>query len=162
IELVLQNAVDLSGVSTVVLDEADRMLELGFYTDTRRLLRAVAPVRQTFMFSATLISAIEEWAGSTLTEPVRVEASPSGTLVESVRQRQVRITPRAGAAGLLALLQELGTLRTLVFLIHRGAVDALSEGLIGNGVGGAAIHGGREQRKRDSALARFGSGEVRV
>ncbi len=162
IELVLQNAVSLENVATVVLDEADRMLELGFYTDTRRLLRAVAPARQTMMFSATLISTIEEWAGSTLTDPVRVEAAPSGTLVESVRERLVRVKPRAKAAALLALLQELGTPRTLVFLNHRGAVDALSAWLVERGISAAALHGGRDQRKRDSALSRFRSGEVRV
>jgi ATP-dependent RNA helicase RhlE len=163
IEHVLAEHVRLDAVRTAVLDEADRMLELGFYTDTRRLLRATPDGRQTLMFSATLHSAVEEWAGSVLREPLRVEAAPPGTLVETVRESAHRVKPRLKP---LALAHVLGSFtgdgRVLVFVNQRERADVLAAWLVTKGVLADALHGGREQRERDAALRRFKAGELRV
>lgn len=164
-ELVLADALDLRSTKCVVLDEADRLLELGFFTETRRLLRATAADRQTLFFSATLESGIGDWAGTILRDPVRVEATPPGRLVPSIREAAVRLNPSAKAAAIAALIHgglDDGSLsvptvpaKVLVFVNHRRAVDALAEYLQTRGLTAGRLHGGRTQTERQAALDEF-------
>ncbi|NUQ35707.1 MAG: DEAD/DEAH box helicase [Planctomycetaceae bacterium] len=101
---VFNGDVTLEHVEFAVLDEADRMLELGFYTSTRRLLRACVPGHQILFFSATLVPEVETWAKELLNDPVRVEAAPASTLVVTMKERGFRVLPRAKHVVLLEIL----------------------------------------------------------
>lgn len=170
-ELVMAEALKLDDTEYVVLDEADRLLELGFFTETRRLLRATGARRQTMFFSATLSREIESWAGTILNDPIRVEAAPPGTLVESVREVAVRLRPSAKAAAIVALLKNglagavvggVDARKVLVFVNHRRAVDALAGYLVSQGVACGVLHGGMQQPERQAALDTFKAGAAGV
>lgn len=162
IEHVMQGAFTLEQVQHVVLDEADMLLEMGFYADTRRLLRATHPKHQTLFFSATMHEKVESWAGSELQDAVRVEADRASSLVATLQETQYRIKPSAKHHALLRLLETRQSGGWLVFVNHKSYASKLCEWLSAAGVSCDAVHGDRSQQDRLKAVKAFKAGKVRV
>jgi len=150
--------VDLSKVETLVLDEADRMLDMGFWPDVRRILNLLPASRQNLLFSATMDPAVVKIVDSILTDPVRVEVSPPTRPVERVTQSLYPVARAQKTDLLVGLLREGGHSRTLVFTRTKHRADRLARQLSRAGVNSSAIHGGRSQSQRQTALEGFKRG----
>lgn len=157
-----RGALDLGRVQTLVLDEADRMLDLGFWPDVRRILALLPPKRQNLLFSATMSPEVLGVVQSTLRQPVRVETSPVTTPVDRIRQSVYPVGRHQKTELLVRLLERGGHSRTLVFTRTKHGADRLHHQLERHGVESAAIHGGRSQAQRQRALAGFKAGRPRV
>jgi ATP-dependent RNA helicase RhlE len=164
LDLASQGHVDLSGVAFFVLDEADRMLDMGFIPDIRRVLRLLPVRRQNLLFSATLPSNITALASDFLSNPIRIEVSPPATPVDLVDQR-VLFVEKADKSRLLANLLANSALcmeKTLVFTRTKHGADRLTRALVAHGFNAAAIHGNKSQGARERALHMFQNGELAV
>lgn len=162
LDLHAQGAVGFSQVDTVVLDEADRMLDMGFWPDVKKVLRLLPRDRQTLLFSATLAPEVLKVVDSTLTDPVRIEVSPPATPVEAILQTVYPVCSTQKTDLLVRLLKESDDSRTLVFTRTKRRADRVSLQLSKRGVRSEAIHGDRSQSQRERALESFRSGRVRV
>ena len=157
-----QKTVDLSGVEILVLDEADRMLDMGFIRDIKKVLAVVPKQRQTLLFSATFSDEIRTLANSLLHNPKSVEVARRNTTVEVVEQSMHRV-PQAHKRDLLAhLIRQNDWQQVLVFTRTKHGANKLAEKLIKDGITAAAIHGNKSQSARTKALASFKDGSVRV
>ncbi|QDE69090.1 MULTISPECIES: DEAD/DEAH box helicase [Myxococcus] len=162
LDLMEQGFVSLRSLEVFVLDEADRMLDMGFIHDVRRVIKALPPKRQTLFFSATLPPDIVDLARSILTDPIRVEVTPASSTAETVSQ-QVYFVEREQKRGLLThLLKEGNIHRALVFTRTKHGANRVAKQLEGAGVSSAAIHGNKSQNARERALDEFRSGTLRV
>ena len=162
LDLMNQGHVRLDGVTHLVLDEADRMLDMGFIHDVRRICSAIPAKRQTLFFSATIPSDIDSLANSMLVNPVKVSVTPSITTAEKVTQSVVFV-PRAEKRNVLErMLRNESILRAIVFTRTKHGANRLSEQLERSGIGSAAIHGNKSQGARERALEAFRSGTTRV
>jgi superfamily II DNA/RNA helicase len=162
LDLMSHRAVQLDRVEVFVLDEADRMLDMGFIHDIRRIVAKVPAKRQTLFFSATMPREITELANSMLKDPVRVAVTPAATTVDRVDQRII-LVDRAGKPGLLAqLLRSEPIDRVLVFTRTKHGADKVVRGLANAGLAAAAIHGNKSQGQRERVLAEFRAGKVRT
>ena len=162
IDLKNQGFVDLSCVRFFVLDEADRMLDMGFSPDIHRIAGYLPENRQTMLFSATIDDAVEKSIGKLLSNPVRVEVARRGEVADTVKQSLIRIPHALKPALLVALLKEKGSPRVIVFARTRGRADTCARRLNRAGIRAAAIHSDRSQAKRQRALADFESGKIDV
>ncbi len=166
LDLMQQRLVRLDGVTHFVLDEADRMLDMGFVHDVRRVVAALPAVRQTLFFSATIAGPIETLARTMLANPARVSITPTVTTAESVDQSVVFVDKADKRAMLERVLREAGQGgdlgRTLVFTRTKHGANRLSEQLDRAGIGSAAIHGNKTQGARERALEAFRRGTTRV
>lgn len=162
IDLKNQGFVDLSCVRFFVLDEADRMLDMGFSPDIHRIAGYLPEKRQTMLFSATIDDAVEKSIGKLLSNPVRVEVARRGEVADTVKQSLIRIPHALKPALLVALLKEKGSPRVIVFARTRGRADTCARRLNKAGIRAAAIHSDRSQAKRQRALADFESGKIDV
>jgi ATP-dependent RNA helicase RhlE len=152
----------LDGVETVILDEADRMLDMGFIHDIRKILQYVPKQRQTLMFSATFSREIRALAAGMLTKPVEIDVAPRNSAAETVAQRVYR-SAKAEKRGLLSrLIKEGDWQQVLVFTRTKHGANNLSRQLGQDGLSSAAIHGNKSQTARTQALAGFKRGDVRV
>ena len=162
LDMMAQGDVSLGHVEVVVLDEADRMLDMGFWPDVRRIIRAVPSDHQSLLFSATiskrLLSAIE----ASLKDPVFLEVAAPSTPVEGVRQLALNVAADDKVAGLLRYIRHQEPASTLVFTRTRHRADRLARTLNREGFACAAIHGDRTQSQRMHALEGFRSGAVRM
>jgi ATP-dependent RNA helicase RhlE len=159
LDLMGQRHVDLRSVEVFVLDEADRMLDMGFIADIRRIVKQVPAKRQTLLFSATMPPEIRGLADSLLNNPVRVEAARVGSTAERINQSVYHVQKRDKAA-LLAHLIERGDMgRTLVFTRTKHGADRVARDLSRRGIHASAIHGNKSQNARVRALASFKSQE---
>ncbi len=162
LDLVQGGALRLDHVDILVLDEADRMLDMGFIHDIRKIIKQVPVQRQTLFFSATMPKEIEELARHMLRDPARVAVTPVASTAERIAQRVVHVEK----AGKLALLAE--TLRTenidraIVFTRTKHGADKVVRQLEQRGIASAAIHGNKSQNQRDRALTDFRNGRVRT
>ncbi|MGH8127285.1 MAG: DEAD/DEAH box helicase [Gammaproteobacteria bacterium] len=157
-----QRTVDLSQVEILVLDEADRMLDMGFVRDVRRILKTVPRERQSLLFSATFSAEIKHLADEFLREPELIEMAHSNTPIELVSQR-VHPVDKHRKRDLLAWLIGSGNWpQVLVFTRTKRGADRLAEHLGKDGLTTAAIHGNKSQGARTRALADFKAGRVRV
>jgi ATP-dependent RNA helicase RhlE len=157
-----QNTVDLSQVDILVLDEADRMLDMGFIRDIRRILALLPRQKQTLFFSATFSNDIKTLARDLLKSPVLVEVAPRNTAAESVKQ-VVHPVDKARKRELLSyLVGSNNWQQVLVFTRTKHGANRLSQQLINDGITAAAIHGNKSQGARTRALAEFKTGKVRV
>lgn len=162
LDLVNQGKIDLSGVEILVLDEADRMLDMGFIHDVKKVLAKLPSKRQNLLFSATFSNDITSLAGRLLHNPERIEVTPPNTTVERIEQRVFRIQASLKRA-LLAHLITLGAWeQVLVFTRTKHGANRLAEYLDKNGLASAAIHGNKSQNARTKALADFKAGSVRI
>ena len=152
----------LSQVQSVVLDEADRMLDMGFLPDISRILQQLPRERQSLMFSATFSEEIKRLAANFLREPVLIEVAQRNSPAENVRQELVRVHESEKGAALLALLRKRDLSHVLVFVNTKIGARRLARQLQHDGVNADAIHGDRTQEERMKTLEAFKSGTIRV
>jgi ATP-dependent RNA helicase RhlE len=162
LDLVESNALRLNRVTCLVLDEADRMLDMGFIHDIRRIIAKLPKERQTLMFSATMPDAIAKLAAELLRNPAKVAVAPVSSTVERVSQRIVHVNRQDKSAVLADLLRDEPIDRALVFTRTKHGADKLVRGLGKAGIGAEAIHGNKSQSQRERVLAAFRQGEVRI
>ena len=157
-----QKTLDLSGVEILVLDEADRMLDMGFIRDIRKILALLPPKRQNLLFSATFSDDIRALAKGVLNDPEEVSVARRNTASELVRQT-VLLVPKEQKRDLLShLVRSNGWKQVLVFTRTKHGANRLAEKLVKDGVPAAAIHGNKSQSARTKALAGFKDGSVEV
>lgn len=152
----------LDALEIIVLDEADRMLDMGFIQDIRRIIAAAPARRQTLLFSATMPAEIVRFANEMLKEPVRVEVARPATSVSGVTQTAHPVDHARKPSLLVHLLKGDSMRRTLVFTRTKRGADRLTDHLAKNGCAATAIHSNKNQNARTRALQAFRSGGVRV
>ncbi len=162
LDLVRGNALRLGRVEFLVLDEADRMLDMGFIHDIRKIVALLPPARQTLFFSATMPQQIADLARQMLREPVRVAVTPAATTAERVEQRVIHVARPAKPALLADLLRDAGIDRALVFTRTKHGADKVVRGLAKAGIAAHAIHGNKSQNQRERVLGEFRSGRIRT
>ena len=162
LDLQQRGDVDLSEVQILVLDEADRMLDMGFWPDVRRIMSLLPPKRQNMLFSATLSNDVMRIAGPILDQPVRVEVTPAATPVEAIDQALYPVAEAQKTDLLVRLLEESQLDRVLVFTRTKHRADRVCRHLERNRIRGAAIHSNRTQAQRQRALDGFKDGTYRV
>ena len=162
LDLMQQRLVGLDAVTHFVLDEADRMLDMGFVHDVRRIGAALQSRRQTLLFSATIAGGIEGLAQSMLVNAARVSITPAVTTAETVEQSVVFVSRADKPALLERVLRDGASGRTLVFTRTKHGANRLSERLDRAGFRSAAIHGNKTQGARERALDSFRRGTTRV
>lgn len=162
LDLIDQRYLTLQHIKVLVLDEADRMLDMGFIADIRQVLKMVPVKRQTLFFSATMPAEIAHLASSMLKSPVRVEVTPVSSTAEKVEQSLIYVD-RARKKDLLRhVLLDSSLKRVIVFTRTKHTANRLAELLEKNKVSSAAIHGNKSQGARQKALDMFKAGKVRV
>ncbi|HET8675370.1 MAG TPA: DEAD/DEAH box helicase [Blastocatellia bacterium] len=161
-DLIERGAVSLGSVEVLVLDEADRMLDMGFLPQVRRIMRHLPVKRQTMLFTATLSLGVERLAHDIMTGGVRVEAARPASTVATLSQKAYPVLAHAKLPLLLALLKQHGEETFLIFAQTRRMADRLSHVLTANKYDVVTLHSDRNQSQRNKALASFRSGATRV
>jgi ATP-dependent RNA helicase RhlE len=162
LDLMGQHCVRLDQVSVLVLDEADRMLDMGFIRDVRRIVAACPKTRQSLLFSATMPGSIAGLAAEMLKNPVRVEVTPAATPIELIDQRVMMVHAPQKRAVLANLLADVAMGRVIVFTRTKHGADRLTRHLSDAGIDAQAIHGDKSQGQRQRALQSFHAGKLRV
>lgn len=162
IDLHQQNAIQFDKLEVLVLDEADRMLDMGFIHDIRRIIKMLPKKRQTLLFSATFSDEIRQLAKTFLFKPVEVSVSAPNTTVDSVSQRLIAVEKADKTAVLTHLIQENDWFQVLVFSRTKHGANKLAKKLNARGIEASAIHGNKSQGARTKALADFKQGKCRV
>ena len=162
LDLVKSNAVRLDGVECLVLDEADRMLDMGFIRDIRKIVAQIPIRRQTLMFSATMPRAIAEFAAQMLRDPIKIAVAPEAATADRVAQRIIRVDRSAKPAILVDVLRRETIDRCLIFTRTKHGADKVVRNLRHAGIAADAIHGNKSQGQRERVLAAFRKGEVRT
>jgi ATP-dependent RNA helicase RhlE len=162
LDLVRGNALRLNAVEFLVLDEADRMLDMGFIHDIRTIVAKLPRERQTLFFSATMPREIAELAGQMLRDPTKVAVTPPATTVELIEQRIIHVDRAAKPTVLADVLRGETIDRALVFTRTKHGADKVVRGLAKAGISAQAIHGNKSQSQRERVLAAFRKGEVRT
>ncbi|AGM40659.1 DEAD/DEAH box helicase domain-containing protein [Spiribacter salinus M19-40] len=152
----------LDGVETVVLDEADRMLDMGFIHDIRKILKMLPAKRQTLLFSATFSAEIRRLASGMLTQPTEIDVAPRNSAAETVAQRVYRLEKAEKRRVLSRLIRDGDWQQVLVFTRTKHGANNLSRQLDQDGLSAEAIHGNKSQAARTRALDGFKRGKVRV
>ncbi|CAA9889971.1 RNA helicase [Candidatus Methylobacter favarea] len=162
LDLISQNAAKLDKVETLVLDEADRMLDMGFIRDIRKIIALLPKKRQNLLFSATFSDDIRKLTIGLLVNPIKIEVAPRNTAAELVEQIAYLVNKTDKAKLLCHLIKEKDWRQVLVFTTTKHGANRLTEKLNKVDIKAAAIHGNKSQGARTSALAGFKAGEIRV
>ncbi|EOD80846.1 ATP-dependent RNA helicase [Grimontia indica] len=162
LDFIDKEEVSLHALKLWALDEADRLLEMGFWPDVQRLISALPAKRQTLLFSATMPQALESAAASMLFKPVRIEAHQKNSVVEEIEERLYLVNKGSKAQALISLIKQHGWKQVLVFVGERGNADALAKKLTKAGMSVAALHGDKDQTAREQTLAAFKAKKVNV
>jgi ATP-dependent RNA helicase RhlE len=162
LDLMNQGYIKLKDVEFFVLDEADRMLDMGFINDVRRIASALPGKRHSLFFSATMSPQIDDLAGKFLTAPVHAEAAPQATTVELVRQSVFFVDQDNKNALLVELLGQEQMTSVLIFTRTKHRADRVVQMLSKKGIEAAAIHGNKSQNQRTRTLRNFKTGVIRV
>lgn len=161
-DLVRENCIDLSETRWLVLDEADRMLDMGFINDVKRIAKGTHKNRQTALFSATMPKEIASLAQTLLRDPVRVEVAPQGTTASEITQIVHPVVTKEKRSMLSGLLTDPAMKTVIVFTRTKHGADAVTRHLERDGYEVAAIHGNKSQNARQRALNGFRDGTVRI
>ncbi len=162
LDLINQGHIDLSEVEFLVLDEADRMLDMGFINDIRKVVEMVRDDRQTLFFSATVSREIRQLANALLTDPVTIETTPEATTVDAIAQRIYTLERDNKKVLLLRILESEPVERMLIFSKTKHGADKIVKGLRRENIDAEAIHGNKTQNARTKALKSFKTGRVKI
>ena len=162
LDLINQGYINLKTIDFFVLDEADRMLDMGFIHDIKRILPLLPKKRQTLMFSATMPQEIASLANSMLTNPVKVAVDPVSSTVDSIEQFVYFAEKREKTSLLIDLLSDKNKKSVLVFSRTKHGADKIAKALSRAGIGTDAIHGNKSQSARQTALSKFKKHTTRV
>ena len=161
-DLIDDKKIKLNETRWLVLDEADRMLDMGFIGAVKQIAAAIGPRRQTAMFSATMSDEIAKLANGLLNSPIRVEASAPATTVVKIDQKVILAGTKQKRDALNALLADPALARVIIFSRTKHGADKVTKNLVLDGHEAAAIHGNKSQNARQAALKAFASGEARI
>lgn len=162
LDFIAQGIVSLKDLEIFVLDEADRMLDMGFVHDVKRIIKLLPPRRQTLFFSATMPKEIQKLADSILNNPVKVEVTPVSSTADTIQQSVYFVEKDNKIDLLVHVLKENIKDSVLVFARTKHGSDKIARKLKSSGISTEAIHGNKSQNARQNALKNFKSGETRV
>jgi ATP-dependent RNA helicase RhlE len=162
IDLAQQGHIRFDQVRIFVLDEADRMLDMGFIKDVRRICNALAPQRLSMLFSATMPREVASLADGLLREPLRIDLAPATITVDRIDQRVLMVDAARKRAVLMALLDDPAFARVLVFTRTKHGANRVARQIEEHGIATTAFHGNKSQSARQQALGMFAQGRVRV
>jgi ATP-dependent RNA helicase RhlE len=162
LDLIQQRFVNLSQLELFVLDEADRMLDMGFIHDVKRIVSIIPVKRQTLFFSATMPSEIAKLSSTILNNPAKVEVTPVSSTAETISQSMFFVEKENKKHLLIHLLKDKNIQSVLVFTRTKHGADKVVKELSRVGIGSEAIHGNKSQNARQRALGNFKSGQTRV
>ena len=162
LDLLAQKHLRLDAVETLILDEADRMLDMGFIRDVRKIVAAVPKKRHSLLFSATMPNDVAHLAADLLNDPRRVEITPAATTVERIEQQVYFVDGSRKRALLAGLLADRSFSRVIVFTRTKHGANRVAGHLEKTGITARAIHGNKSQSARQKALSEFKEGSVRV
>ena len=162
LDLINQKIISLSNIEIVVLDEADRMLDMGFLRDIKKILGLMPKKKQSLLFSATFSKDIRKLANSFLSNPISVSAAPENTTVDKIKQKIYKVDKTKKSELIIKLISDGNWKQVLVFTRTKHGANRLCKKMINKGISAAAIHGNKTQNARVKALADFKAGKVRV
>ena len=162
LDLIEQKYIALNGLEVFVLDEADRMLDMGFIHDIKKVLKLLPPKRHNLFFSATMPTEIEKLAQSILVNPVKVEVTPVSSTAELIAQTVMFVDRENKRALLKHILKDSKIKRTIVFSRTKHGANKIVDYLGKNGIVAEAIHGNKSQTARQNALENFRTGKIKV
>jgi len=162
LDLIQQRFISLAHVKVFVLDEADRMLDMGFVHDVKKVIVRLPEVRQTLFFSATMPNEIQGLANAILSNPVKVEVTPVSSTAETIQQSMYFVEKKDKPSLLRHLLKDTAIKSALVFTRTKHGADKVVKYLLQAGTEAQAIHGNKSQNARQNALANFKNGNTRV
>lgn len=162
LDLIEQRHLDLRNVEIFVLDEADRMLDMGFIRDVKRIIPMLPKKRHNLFFSATMPPEIQKLSSSILINPKSVEVTPPATTVARIKQSVLYVDKKDKVNLLVDLLKDKNKKKTLVFVEMKYVANRVCDKLETNGISAAAIHGNKSQNARQKAIQDFTKGDVRV
>lgn len=162
LDLYNQNAVKFSQIEILVLDEADRMLDMGFIRDIKKIIALLPKVRQNLLFSATFSPDIRALAKGLVKQPVEISVSPENTTAKTVKQVIIPTDKKKKSKLVSYLIKENDWQQVLIFMRTKHGANRLTRDLEAQGINAAAIHGNKSQGARTKALANFKSGDIRV
>lgn len=162
LDLINQKHIDLGGIEIFVLDEADRMLDMGFLPDIKRIIARLPKKRQSLFYSATMEPTVVELARTLVHDPVHVTITPDAPAVERIVQKVIFVSKKNKNDLIVDLLSDKSLDRVLVFVQMKHVANKVAGTLVAAGISAAAIHGNKTQTARTKALAEFKAGKVRV
>lgn len=162
LDLIGQGHIDLSALEILVLDEADRMLDMGFVRDIRRIMALVPEKRQTLLFSATMPASINDLAHSLLKNPAKVQVTPESSTVDRIRQAVMFVDTPNKKDVVHMLVDSPNVVRAVVFTLMKHEANKVAEFLNKKGISAEAIHGNKSQGARERAMSGFRNGTLKV